>query len=347
MQHLGAAPERGAVRVEQLVAHFVGPRRSESPVRDVHAEVQDAVAVPGDQVGARREVAHEGRRPRQKRDLAVDPADPPEVLALEVAAVAPADDLHRERVGSGRDLLGDPELGGGPASLAVADEGAVHPDVKGRIDPVEPEEDLVAVPARRDLEAPPVGTYRVVVLGHERRVCGKGIELVPIDRIAVAEQFPVRGHRDLVPGGVVEAGLEEVRGPVGGAGDEVELPVAVQRDPARGVPGAAAGGGVRVRIGGEGSPGRLPADLEDRRVLPGRRPPGLRRGGCRDCEREGGEGGRRAAADHCGRGSSGGARWPDSMNAMTPKRAPQEWKGSLERRSSSPVPVIEEMFSLT
>jgi len=30
-----------------------------------------------------------------------------------------------------------------------------------------------------------------------------------------------------------------------------------------------------------------------------------------------------------------------------PKRAPQEWKGSLERRSSSPVPVIEEMFSLT
>ena len=48
-----------------------------------------------------------------------------------------------------------------------------------------------------------------------------------------------------------------------------------------------------------------------------------------------------------GSGASGAPRWPDSMNAMIPKSAPHEWKGSLERRSSSPVPVIEEMFSLT
>ena len=63
LQHLGAAPEGVAFRVEQLVAHFVGSRRPEPPVRDVHAEVQDAVAVAGDEVGARREVTDEGGWP--------------------------------------------------------------------------------------------------------------------------------------------------------------------------------------------------------------------------------------------------------------------------------------------
>ena len=33
---------------------------------------------------------------------------------------------------------------------------------------------------------------------------------------------------------------------------------------------------------------------------------------------------------------------PASMNAMNPNSAPHEWNGSLESRSSSPAPVIEE-----
>ena len=250
-------------------------------------------------------------------------------------------------------MFGDPELGGSPAPLAVANEGAVHPDVEGRIHPVEAEKDLAPHPAVGDLEASPVGAHRVVVGGHERGVCGEGIGLVPIHGIAVAEELPVRRHRNLVPGGVVEAGLEEVLRPVGGAGDEVELPVAVQRDPARRVLGASRDRRFRRRVGGERGPRRLPADLEDRRVLPGWSLFRLRGrgGGQSEPERRARHGceQRPAGADHGlgGSGSSGGARWPDSMNSMIPKSAPHEWKGSLERRSSSPVPVIEERFSLT
>ena len=342
---------------------FVRPRVTEPPIRDAHAQVQDAVAIPRDEVGVRREVPEEGRRAGEERDLAVDAADPPEVLALQIAAVAPANDLHRECVRSGRDLFGDPELGRRPASLAVADEGAVHPDVERGVDPVEAKEDLVAVPPLGDPEGAPVGTHRVVVLRYEGRVRRERIGLVPIHGIAVTEQFPVRGHRDLVPGGVVEARLEEPLRPVGGAGDEVELPVAVQRDPARRVLGTAFDGCSGGRKRREGGPGRLAADLEDHRILPGRgilpgRPFFGLRGGARgepkgeresEHDGEGGRPGLSEAADHgsVGRGSSGGARWPDSMNAMIPKSAPHEWKGSLERRSSSPVPEIEEMFSLT
>ena len=266
----GAAPDRVVVRVEQLVADFVGPRLTEPPIRDAHAEVHDAVAVSRDQVGVRREVPQEGRRPGEEGNLAVDAADPPEILALQIAAVAPANDLHRERVRSGRDLFGDPELGRRPAPLAVADEGAVHPDVKRGVHPVEPEEDFAVVPPRGDLEGAPVGPHRVVVFRHERRVCRERIGLVPIHGIAVAEQLPVRGHRDLVPGGVVEARLEEPLRPVSGAGDEVELPVAVQRDPAGRVLGTAFDGCIGGRKRREGGPGRLAADLEDHRILPGR-----------------------------------------------------------------------------
>ena len=74
----GAAPDRVVVRVEQLVADFVGPRLTEPPIRDAHAEVHDAVAVSRDQVGVRREVPQEGRRPGEEGNLAVDAADPPE-----------------------------------------------------------------------------------------------------------------------------------------------------------------------------------------------------------------------------------------------------------------------------
>ena len=142
----GLAPEGAFVRVQQGDFEPMPAGVAETPVRQRGGEFEDAFSVVVE-IGPDREIPEEGRRAGQQRDLAVDAADPPEVLALEVAAVAPAEDGNGHGVRAGAHPVGDPELGGSPAALAVAHEGAVHPHEECGIDAVESQEDLAPLQA--------------------------------------------------------------------------------------------------------------------------------------------------------------------------------------------------------
>ena len=356
-------PHRPAGRVEEGRPQSVGPGGGRRGVLDEGGEGEASVPVGVVEVGRHLEVAQVGTGPGEEADAAVYPADPPEVLALQVTPVAPAVHLDREEVRAGPQGVGEAELGRRPAALAVTDLLPVHEEEKGRIDALEAEEHFAAVPVGGDLEGPPVRADRVVVGRDARRVGGEGIGLVPIDRVPVAFEFPVRRHRDGAPAAVVVVGPEEVAGTLGGIRRPAEPPGTVEQERPGGFRGGTGESLFRRGERRETGPGFFPVHGEHGRVFPRRRflPSGAAR---RDRERpedhsdecrdEGGERmtgkGPREAADEIGEshrrvvgsGASGGARWPASRKAMRPKSAPQEWKGSLERRSSSPVPVIEE-----
>ena len=205
----------------------------------------------------------------------------------------------------------------------------------------------MAGPFFRQVEGAPVRADRVLVPRDARRVGGEGVGLVPVHRVPVALEFPVGRHGNRVPPGVVVVALEETRRPFGRIPRPVELPVAIEAESAVGVFGASRRGLLRRRERRETRPRRFPVPREDARVFPRRRllP---RLGGAEgrpeqeDRRRPKGAGERGRHGSVSGSGASGGARWPASRNAMMPNSAPHEWKGSLESRSSSPVPVIEE-----
>ena len=339
--------DRAAFGIEEFHQQVVRPRRFRRRVLEERREREAAVPVGVVQVGGDFEVPEIGARPRQQAHAPVDSADAPEVLALQVTPVAPAYDLDGDQVRAGAECVRDAELRRGAASLAVSDLPAVDEHEEGGIDAFEAEEDFVAGPLFRQVEGAPVGADRVLVLRNARRVGGEGIGLVPVHRVSVALEFPIRRHGNRVPPGVVVVGLEETRGPFGRIPRPVELPVAVQDEHAAGVLGAPRQGRLRRRERRETRPRRFPVPREDGRVLPRRRLLS-RLGGSEgrpeqeDRRRPPGAGERGRHGSISGSGASGGARWPASRNAMMPNSAPHEWKGSLESRSSSPVPVIEE-----
>ncbi len=94
---------------------------------------------------------------REQEDIAKDAAEAPEVLALEIGAVAVAIDLGRHDVLAGLQVRGDVELGRGSTALAVADLLSVHPEVEGGVDACEVQDDLSAVPIVGNLESAPIG----------------------------------------------------------------------------------------------------------------------------------------------------------------------------------------------
>ena len=73
--------------------------------------------------------------PRNQVDIAKNPAQTPEVLVLQIGAIAPAIDLGRDQILAGPQIVGDIELGRRAAALAVAHLLAINPQVKGRLDP--------------------------------------------------------------------------------------------------------------------------------------------------------------------------------------------------------------------
>ena len=350
-EHSRRLPYRSSVRVEEAHAEAVRAGISGGGVPDEGGQGEISVPVGVVEIGDDFEVAEVGARTGEQADAPVDPADPPEVLALQVTAVAPAVHLDRQQVRAGAQRPGDAELRRRAAAFAVPDPFTVHEHEEGRVHALEAEEDFVAVPLVGYLEGSPVRADRVVVRGDVRRVGGEGVGLVAIDRVAVAFEFPVRRNRYGVPAGIVVPGLEEVLRAFGGIRRPVEFPGAVEAEEAARFLGTSGQGVFRRRERRETRPGFLAVHGEDRGVLPRRRAFLRSFGAGRDRERPD-ECGERATgvAEEVGelhrriegKGASGGARWPASMNAMMPKSAPQEWKGSLERRSSSPVPVIEE-----
>ena len=186
------------------------------------------------------EVTNMQRRAGHERDIAEDAAHAPEVLILDIAAVAPAVDLDRDHVLAGRQILRDIELGRHARVLAVSDLLAIDPHVECRVDAVEQKIDLAAAPLSGNGELAAVGADRVALIvrrpgvivgsiGDAREIALERIRDVGVDGGAVALHLPVRGDGNFLPRTHVEIWLVKIYRAKLRALDPVEFPRAVER----------------------------------------------------------------------------------------------------------------------
>ena len=140
----------------------------------------------------------------------------PEVLVLQIGAVAPAEDLQRDEVLPGRHIFRDVEAGLQLAVLTVAHFLAVHPDAHVGGGGSDAEEDVLAQPGRIDEEGPAILSGIVVLERRDGRIVPvmtlPGIADVDIERIPVAVELPESGDRHVVPGRIIHTRLVEVAG---------------------------------------------------------------------------------------------------------------------------------------
>ena len=122
-------------------------------VADRHGQPEGGVLVLRVQVGDHAEVLDMQGLGGPEDHVAEDPAQAPEVLALQVGPVGEAVDLDREEVLARLHGVGDVELRGPAAVLAVADLLPVDPEVEAGGDALERDPHAPPLPRGRHLEA--------------------------------------------------------------------------------------------------------------------------------------------------------------------------------------------------
>ena len=173
---------------------------------ELNVELAGSIAGGGVEFARNIMIAHEGLGHGGQRHVAVDTAHAPHILVFEIGPVAPAEHLHGKSVDTLTGSLGDVKFMVGVGSLCVADKLTVHPNIGGRIDAFKVEKQLMAVPRRGHVElgdVRPHGVHTIVGIGamalNVRRILGKGIVNIDIERHVIAFHFPVGGHGDAVP----------------------------------------------------------------------------------------------------------------------------------------------------
>ena len=146
--------------------------------------------------------------------LAGNTRQAPEVLVLQIRAVAPAHHLHGNEVTPRLHKLRQVKLGSYLRVLRVTHELAVHPHHEVAGGRAHMQQHLLAFPVLRQLEGAAVGA-RVVIgladvgrLGLKRRA--PGVADVLVDGVAVAVEFKQSGHGEVHPLGVVKVCPPEV-----------------------------------------------------------------------------------------------------------------------------------------
>ena len=154
-----------------------------------HLQVTALIVVVLVQAGLDVVVAHENLRRGIEINVAVDAAHVPHILAFEIRAIAPADDLHADIVRARANLRGYFKLCIVVAALRVADILSVDPYEGGAVDAIKVEEDAVAVPRLRQVEVAAIGSHGVLkpVLHFDggRRIV-EGVVHIDVERVAVS-----------------------------------------------------------------------------------------------------------------------------------------------------------------
>ena len=163
--------------------------------------------------GVHEQVADAARRAREQLDAAEEPGEPPHVLVLEVAARRPLARRGRRARSRRRGAAARPASNSCASRLPHASPSSVPFSHTRRCESAPPKRSTrrPVRPAGREPEAAPVLAGRVGV-GHVRRLDRERIGDVRVRGRAVAVQLPVRGDGQLVPAGVVERRVGEVRG---------------------------------------------------------------------------------------------------------------------------------------
>ena len=158
----------------------------------------------------------------------------PEVLVLQIRAVAPAHHLHGDEVLAFLQVLGDVELGSHLRVLRVAHVLAVDPKGEVAGGRAHMEIDILAFPVEGQVELAAIGTRVVVGLVDKRRVAverrAPRIAYVLVDFVAIALNLEESGHGEVHPFRVVEGRQEEVLGCQVVVLHEVEAPLTLHRE---------------------------------------------------------------------------------------------------------------------
>ena len=204
---------------------------------DVH--LQGRVPILAVEIGVHEEISHVLVGGRPEKYIAEDAAQTPEVLVLEVAAVAVAVHLHGDVVGTWPHVLRDIEQRRCAAILAVTNLLAVDPHVVCRIDTVKLQEHLALLPARRQLERAAVTSHGVALcirrvvawrFTHDpRRVFLERIRDVRVQGNVVALSLPVARNGHFMPAGHVEVVAIEIGWSLVGIWGPMKLPGTVER----------------------------------------------------------------------------------------------------------------------
>ena len=204
------------------------------------------------------EVRDGGLRDHIQENAAEDTGEAIEVLILEPAAGRPFPDPDGQAVFPVAERVGQTEIGGREAVLAVADVHSVQPESKAALHALQRDADLLAAEMLRQAEGADIVGDRVKNLRHlaglEFFLGIPGILGVHVGRNVIPFHLDMGGDPDAVPAGEVTVRLPEaVRGGRGIAGI-AETPDAVQghaqpalaRGELRGV-----SIGDKVRVGGQ------------------------------------------------------------------------------------------------
>ena len=221
-------------------------------VVDEGADVERSLGVGVVIFGDGYHVAHLHHRLCGERHRAVDTRQTEHVLRLEEGTVAVAVHLGGHHVLALHQIVGDIELGQVAGVFRKTYVLAVDVEVEERVDAVEVDVDLAAVPAFGHGEGAAVGAHFVAVLvggpvlgwcAHDAllpvvygNLMFEDDALVGIDGHTILERsvlldagdVPVHGHLHLVPAAGVELGFVEVLRTLVGVGRPVELPFAVE-----------------------------------------------------------------------------------------------------------------------
>ena len=141
--------------------------------------------------------------------ISVNTAEPPEILVLQVRAIAPSVHLHGDHIFTLADKFCDIKLSGSHASLTVAHLFTIHPDIKSTLYSCKVNKDFLSIPIFRNNKLSSVGSHRVgqfivceVLRGFPHYIGGifsKWKSHVSIDGLSIAFHLPVGGNFDIVP----------------------------------------------------------------------------------------------------------------------------------------------------
>ena len=198
----------------------------------VNLDRKRAVGIGGVEVGGDAHVGDVLLRAGIEIAVAGDSAEAPEVLALDIGAVAPAEYLEGYEVGlSGLHQFRDVEFAFQLAVLAVSRELAVDPEIDIGSDGTEVEYHLAAFPGVRNGDLAAVGAYVIVLDWSVRRVvlvvAVPGIARVDVERVAIAVKFPDSRDRHAPPRGIVVVRSPESSRAGIRIGNPVELPYSI------------------------------------------------------------------------------------------------------------------------
>ena len=187
-------------------------------------------------------------------------AQAPEVLVLQVGAVAPAEDFHGDDVLSRTDEFGDVEPGLQLAVLAVAHHFAVHPHAHVGSGAADAQVHRFALPGGVQVKHTAVLPHVIPLFRDDGRRIGREVSPrkadVHVHRVSEAVELPHAGHGHLPPGGVVIVHHLEAFQAAFHRRTAVETPAAVQRQ------------GLLL-VGGESGPHGQAVFFKNIRILPG------------------------------------------------------------------------------